>query len=135
MPRTCTICTSEHRAEIDRALVRRVAYRNIAEQHDVSPAALSRHAQDHLPDKLRRAEEADQQAEADELLNDLRKIQVSTVRVLRQAENAGPEFMGIVLRAVAEQRKNIELKLRASDWKALEERVEAIEEAQNDAKK
>lgn len=71
MARTCTICSHESRAEIEKALVRRVAFRDIARQFDVSRAAASRHAQEHLPDKLRLAEEAEQREQAQQLLYDL----------------------------------------------------------------
>lgn len=128
MPRTCTICTSEHRSEIDRALVRRSSFRDISRQYEVSKDALSRHAQEHLPDKLRRAEEAEQQEEADELLGDLRKIQIHTVKVLRRAE--ADEDWWLVLKAVAEQRQNIQLRFRAVDQKAMEQRLDEIEQEQ-----
>lgn len=128
MPRTCTVCTHESRAEIDRALVRRTSYRDISRQYEVSKDSLSRHAQEHLPDKLKKAEEAERQEEADELLGDLRKIQIHTVKVLRRAE--ADEDWWLVLKAVAEQRQNIQLRFRAVDQKAIEQRLDEIEQEQ-----
>lgn len=51
---------------------------------------------------------------------------------MRQAEMAGPEFMGLVLRAIGEQRRNLELKFKVADWREIEERLDALEEAQQD---
>lgn len=127
MARTCTICSHEDRSAIDHALIRRTAYRDIARQHEVSKDALSRHVKDHLPQELTRAERARQAEEADQLLNEVRTLQVYTARLMNQAEAAGPDFWGILLRAVREQRGNIELRLKAKEWDELEGRIEELE--------
>jgi hypothetical protein len=108
MPRTCTVCTHPERREIDRALVARSAsYRDIAGQYGVSRTAISRHTQEHLPETLARAHAAEQAARADELLMDVRRIGVKTLRALTTAEEA--EDWATVLRAVREARENIRL--------------------------
>ena len=56
MGRTCSVCAHVDRNAIDVALAGGgPTYRNIAERHGVSIAALSRHAQRHLPLHLSRA--------------------------------------------------------------------------------
>ena len=48
MPRTCTVCTSPHRAEVDTALVTGEAVTGIAARLGLSPDAVDRHARNHL---------------------------------------------------------------------------------------
>jgi hypothetical protein len=64
VPRTCTICTHDQRAEIDKALVERRPFRHIAARHSVSTSALVRHHDDRLPAKLVKAREAAEAVEA-----------------------------------------------------------------------
>ena len=113
MTRTCTVCTHEQRNEVDRLLVARTPYRKITERFFVSQAALSRHLKAHPPQKLALAEKAEQAAEADALLWDLSRIQRHTLKTLLDAEKEGSEEEGgnptILLRAVSEARRNIEL--------------------------
>ena len=68
MPRKCTICTHKKGSQIDKALVERKAFRNIAEQFRVSVGALVRHSDDHLPASLVQAQKATEAAQADALL-------------------------------------------------------------------
>ncbi len=90
MPRVCTVCRHDERREIDRQLVSRASsYRDIARQFGVSKDAVSRHTKDHLPELLARAHAADQLAEADKLMTDIRKIQVRTLLMLQEAEKSG----------------------------------------------
>ncbi len=69
MARTCTICRHEKRADIDKALIARMPFRNIAGQHKVSKSALVRHLDDHIPAALLKAKDAEEIASADELLS------------------------------------------------------------------
>jgi hypothetical protein len=68
MPRTCTICAHKTRPDIDRALVERRPFRDIAAQYKVSTSALVRHSDDHLPSSLLKAQAAREAANADALL-------------------------------------------------------------------
>jgi hypothetical protein len=45
MPRRCSVCAHEQRADIDSALVRGVPYRRVATQHGVSEQSVRRHIQ------------------------------------------------------------------------------------------
>jgi transposase-like protein len=107
MPRTCTICSHEDRREIDRALVERMPYRRIAPRYGVSDRSLRRHARDHLPELLAKAYEAEQSAEADRLLTDMRRLQAKTLLILQRAEEA--DDLRTALAAVREARNNIAL--------------------------
>ena len=107
MPQVCTICSHEDRREIDRALVGGTAKRRIAADFSVSESALWRHFREHLPELLSRAYEAEQTAEADKLLTDIRKIQARTLLMLQEAEKSGD--LRTALAAVREARNNIAL--------------------------
>jgi ATP-dependent exoDNAse (exonuclease V) beta subunit len=71
MPRTCTVCAHPKRDEIEGQLVSQVGYRDIARQFSVSKDALARHMADHLPEALLRAQEAQGEAEAINVLREL----------------------------------------------------------------
>ena len=107
MPGKCTVCTHEARAEIERALVAGEAFRNIAERFGTSAAALHRHKADHLPVKLVKAREAEEVAQADDLLEQVRGLQGRALAILDKAEEAGE--LRTALSAIREARANLEL--------------------------
>ena len=119
MSKTCSVCIHEQRHEVDRLLVARTPYRKITERFGLSQAALSRHLKAHLPQKLALAEKTEQAIEADRLLWDLRRLQQHTLKVLLDAEKTGDgeedeRDPHLLLKAVAEARRNTELMLKAS---------------------
>ncbi len=63
MSRRCTVCGHKNRPAIDKALVARQPFRNIAAQFKVSTSALVRHSDDHLPASLLKAQAAREAAE------------------------------------------------------------------------
>ena len=107
MPRKCTVCTHGARAEIERALVAGETFRNIAERFGTSVAALHRHKADHLPVKLAKAQEAQEVAQADDLLSQVRDLQIRALAILDKAEEAGE--LRTALSAIREARGNLEL--------------------------
>ena len=107
MPRACTICTHADRAAIDLMLVNGTPYRNIAERFGTSVSALTRHKSDHLPSSLARAHEAEEVAQADSLLDQIKHLQQITLRILSAAEKDGKYVAAIM--AVKEARGNLEL--------------------------
>jgi hypothetical protein len=107
VPRSCTVCTHEARKEIDRALVAGEPFRNIAERFGTSAAALHRHKADHLPVKLTKAREAEEVAQADDLLSQVRDLQARALAILDKAEAAGE--LRTALSAIREARGNLEL--------------------------
>lgn len=107
MPRACTICTHDDRPAIDMMLVNGAAYRGIAQRFAASPDAVLRHKRDHLPSTLVKAQEAEEVARADTLLDQIRALHVTTLRILKKAEDAGAFVPAIM--AIKEARGNLEL--------------------------
>jgi hypothetical protein len=107
VPRTCTICEYPEREAIDRALVGETSNLSVASLYDVSEAAIRRHKANHLPAKLLMAEKAAQAVQADNLLEQLRDLQQSTLNILAEAEQA--KQYRIALGAIREARGNLEL--------------------------
>ena len=107
MPRSCTICEHPEREAIDRALVGDASNRSVASLYDVSEAAVRRHKANHLPAKLLMAEQAAEVAEADNLLDQVRDLQQSTLDILAEAERS--KQYRTALSAIREARGNLEL--------------------------
>ncbi len=107
MPRTCTICRHDARADIDKALVVRTPFRDIARQHGVSKDALLRHHDDHLPASLVRAERAREAAQADELLAQVCDLRDRAERILDATEK--DENWPAATGAIREMRACLEL--------------------------
>ncbi len=107
MPRTCTICGHDERHQIDVALVRRDAYRHIARRFDVSTRSLQRHAKEHIPGLLVKAREAEEIAEATDLLADITRLRDSAFDLLDRAERSF-EWKAQVA-AIREARENIRI--------------------------
>lgn len=126
MARTCTVCAHEGRAEIDSRLVRREPYRDIARHYGVSKDALSRHVKIHLPEQLTLAERKRQEDEADELLTDVRRLQVEAELILREAKKDG--MHRTALAALREARHTLALRYQVKEWAKLEERIAELEE-------
>ena len=107
MPRSCTICCHDRRADIDRALVVRQPFRAIARQHGVSKDALIRHHDDHLPASLVRAQRAREAAQADELLAQVLDLRDRAEAILDAAEE--DENWPAATGAIREMRACLEL--------------------------
>ncbi len=107
MPRVSTICTHKNRAKIDKALITRRPFRDIAGQHGVSKSALVRHHDDHLPAALVKAQEASEAAQADALLAQLVDLRDKALDVLDTAQ--GSADLRVALGAIREARGCVEL--------------------------
>ena len=87
MTRTCTACSHHQRQAIDKALV--VAtdpYRHIAAQYGLSPSALVRHKADHLLPEIVAAWQAERQANALDLAEEVRGWMVTIGKLLRACD-------------------------------------------------
>jgi hypothetical protein len=113
VPRTCTICEHPEMEAIDRALVGETSNRSVASLFDVSEAAIRRHKANHLPAKLLMAEKAAEVVQADNLLEQLRDLQQSTLNILAEAEQA--KQYRTALGAIREARGNLELLAKLLD--------------------
>ena len=107
MPRSCTVCVHPKREEINRALVGGASNRSVASLNDVSEAAVRRHKANHLPAKLVMAQAAEEVAQADDLLGQMRDLHARTLAVLEAAETTNQHRTA--LSAIREARSNLEL--------------------------
>jgi transposase len=68
MPRRCTVCDHPERNGIDQALVTGAPYRSVAKRFGLSESSVYRHKTEHLPAYLLKAREAEEMAQAEDLL-------------------------------------------------------------------
>lgn len=121
MPRVCTVCSHAERATIDAAIIAGGTLRDIARRFGVSKDAVSRHAGDHVPAKLAKAQEASEVAQADDLLSQVRRLQAKTLRILSVAEADGD--LRTALMAIRESRDNLLLFARLEALKTAPQTV------------
>jgi hypothetical protein len=107
MPRRCTVCDHPKRHSIDGALVTGAPYRSVAKRFGLSESAVYRHKAEHLPAYLLKAKEAEEVAQADELLEQVRYLQTRALDILERAEKAGD--LRTALAAISQARGNLEL--------------------------
>jgi hypothetical protein len=81
--------------------------RRIAAQRDVTERAVRNHKANHLPATLVKAQDAQEVAEADDLLAQVRGLQIRTLSILEAAEGASQHRTA--LSAIKEARSNLEL--------------------------
>ena len=104
MPRTCSICSHEHRDAMEDAFIAGQAKRRIASQHGVTERAVRYHMREHLPALLALARDAERAARADTLLDRMEALQSQTSAILD-----APEDQRTALAAIAQARRNLEL--------------------------
>src|SRR5215211_6474950 len=107
MPRRCTVCDHLERHSIDETLVTGAPYRSVAKQFELSESAVYRHKTEHLPVHLLQAKEAEEVAQADDLLDQVRNLQAHALDILERAEKAGD--LRTALAAISQARGNLEL--------------------------
>jgi hypothetical protein len=107
VPRSCTICEHPDRETIDRSLVGDSSNLSVSSLFGVSESAVRRHKANHLPAKLVMAQAAEEVAQADDLLQQVRDLQGRALAILSKAEAAGD--LRTALGAIREARGNLEL--------------------------
>lgn len=108
MPRACTICTHDHKLEIDSALVSGKPLDSIAHRFAVSRFALARHRDNgHVPAALLKAQAVEEVADAGDLLAQVQRLHARTLSILSDAERRGDQRTALA--AVREARGNLEL--------------------------
>jgi len=107
VPRACTICTHTDLEAINRALVEGTPNRRIASQHDVTERAVRNHKANHLPETLAKAQEAEEVAQADDLLGQVQDLQARTLAILEAAEETREHRTALA--AIREAHSNLEL--------------------------
>ncbi len=109
MPRTCTICNHEKRADIDSALLAEEAYRHIAARFGTSTGALQRH-REHLPKQLVKAQEQEDVRQAIDVVKQLKAINGATLAILKEARAEGNGELA--LKAVDRIQRQLELQAK-----------------------
>jgi hypothetical protein len=107
MPRSCPICDHEDLDEINAALASSERIRTIAERWSVRKTALMRHRNEHLPFSAIEAKEAEEDAPADDLLDQVRDLQERALATLEEAEEV--EELNAALQAIREAKGTLEL--------------------------
>ncbi len=107
MPRTCTICQHPRREAIESHLVGVSSNLSASAVFGVSESAIRRHKANHLPAKLVLAQEAQEVAEAGDLLDQVQDLQARTLAILEAAEREREHRTA--LGAIREARSNLEL--------------------------
>ena len=128
MARACTICVHAERDAIDRALVQRRSFRDIARQFGVSKDAAVRHHDEHLPAALIRARQADETAAADDLLGQVRTLRGHALDILAATKAGEDKDYRVALGAIRELRGCVELFVKVRESQDLAERLDALEE-------
>jgi hypothetical protein len=107
MPRSCSVCSHPESFEINEALVLEGrSKRSIADHYGLSPSAVQRH-REHIPQLLVEASHAQEVADTDALLDEVRALRDRTLAILDKAEEA--EELRTALSAIAQARGNLEL--------------------------
>ena len=107
MPRRCTVCDHPESHSIDEALVSGAPYRTVAKRFRLSESAVYRHKTEHLPAHLLKAKDAEEAAQANDLLDQVRNLQTHTLDILERAEKTGD--LRTALAAISQARGNLEL--------------------------
>jgi len=110
MTRRCTVCSHPERHTIEKLLVGGTPNRRIATQFGLSEAAVRRHAAEHLPVALVQAQEAEDSAQALDVLQQLRTINAAALTVLRDARAAGDG--DLMLKAIDRVHRQVELQAK-----------------------
>jgi hypothetical protein len=107
MARRCTVCIHPDRQAIDQMMVNLRPYRSIMDRFTLSKGSLIRHHDDHLPKTLARAKAAQETAQADDLLGQVKALRNKSMSLLLAAEKSGD--LRTALAGVREARACLEL--------------------------
>jgi hypothetical protein len=110
VPRTCTICTHPERPAIEAALVAGGAYRTIADRFSVSKTALMRHRAEHIPQAVAEAQEAREEAQALDVVKQLKAINGAALAILHEARATHDHE--IALKAIDRVQRQLELQAK-----------------------
>ncbi len=108
--RTCTICHHTERVAIEAALIRGESYRHIASHYGAGYKSVERHATSHIQQAVKQAQEAKEEAQALDVVKQLKVINSVTLAVLQEAR-ARREHM-TTLYAIDRVMKQLELQAK-----------------------
>jgi hypothetical protein len=92
---------------IDEVLVSGVPFRSIAKRFGLSESAVYRHKTEHLPAHLLKAREVEDAARTDDLLYEVRNLQVHALEILERTEKAGD--LRTALATISQAQGNVDL--------------------------
>jgi len=101
------VCDHPQKHSIDETLITGAPYRSVAKRFGLSESAVYRHKTEHLSAHLSKAREAEEVAQADDLLDQVRDLQGRALDILGRAEKAGD--LRTALAAISQARGNLEL--------------------------
>jgi hypothetical protein len=101
------VCDHPERHGIDEALVTGAPYRSVAKQFGLSESSVYRHKTEHLPALLLKARNVEEVARADDVLDQVKNLQIHALDILERAEKAGD--LRTALAAISQARGNLEL--------------------------
>ena len=110
MPQQCKVCSHPARKVIDAALVEGRSVRELESIHNVSAGSLRRHAENHLPRAMVKAQAAADVVAGETLLAKVAGLEVEAHRLKDQAEEGGDIRTALV--AVRELCRIVELQGR-----------------------
>src|SRR5436853_7841109 len=87
MPRACSICTHEKRAEIEAAVLSGTSLRGISRQFAVGPDSLERHVASHIQASVNHSQEAKEEARGLDVVRQLKTINTVTLAILQKERN------------------------------------------------
>jgi hypothetical protein len=117
MPRRCSICAHEHAKSINGMLIKGMTHREIAATvPGISRSSLARHAKNHVPKELTRAQHARVKINAKNLLQDLERLAAMADIALEAAIKQGGAYgdFGDVAPLIKENARVIELQIRVA---------------------
>lgn len=107
MPRPCSVCKHPDLNEINQALLKSDTLKSITVRFGPSKQALIRHRDTHIPKTLAKAKDAEKVVEAADLLQSIRSLHETTLKILRSAESE--KRWETALKAIQQARANLEL--------------------------
>jgi transposase len=128
MPRTCTVCSHQSRADIEAALVSGGTLRNVAKRFDVGFSSLNRHVEaGHIQQSIKQEHEAKDEVRALDVARQLHVINTVTLNVMHSALG-DKKTHHLVLQAVDRVLRQLELQDKRDKMSELEQEVEALKQ-------
>lgn len=114
MARKCSVCSHKDHNKIDFELTARIdSIDTISKRYKLTISSLNRHiASGHLPQKVAKAVQAKEVAQADTLLDQVKGLSARALSILSQAE--GKQDLRTACSAIREVRATLELLLKVS---------------------
>jgi len=108
--RTCTICSHAERGAIDVAIAAGTSYRDISLRFGPGIMAVQRHASSHLPASVVQAQEAREEAQALDVVKQLKAINGAALAILTAARKGNKH--DLALKAIDRIQRQIELQAK-----------------------